>query len=200
MPKKAKSEAKNKGNTAIVKNKGGRPSKMPKFVVAMDKVMNPVKEVLYDEEGKELPEALDTKFIALTEEELLFLINCELEPDERVAISTFHGWKAKSNDDSIVMTPEKEFQMKRFIDLYKRALIHQKQILFQNLSSEDKDKKANWQRFAWIIERKFEDWNLKSISEQKVDHEVHYHAPNYMKNIKPEIEEAKVVEINKLIK
>jgi len=27
-----------------------------------------------------------------------------------------------------------------------------------------------WQKYAWIIERKFSDWNLKNISESKTEH------------------------------
>jgi len=33
--------------------------------------------------------------------------------------------------------------------------------LFNSLSSDN----PQWQKYAWIIERKFSEWNLKSISE-----------------------------------
>ena len=45
--------------------------------------------------------------------------------------------------------------------LYKKALTIQKKNLFKKLQSDD-DK---WQKYAWIIERKFDDWNLRSKQE-----------------------------------
>jgi hypothetical protein len=33
--------------------------------------------------------------------------------------------------------------------------------LFESLKSDPQ----SWQRYAWIIERKFNEWNLKSIQE-----------------------------------
>jgi GTP-sensing pleiotropic transcriptional regulator CodY len=47
------------------------------------------------------------------------------------------------------------------LSLYKKALTIQKKSLFENLKNDDK----SWQRYAWIIERKFSDWNLKHLSE-----------------------------------
>ena len=40
-------------------------------------------------------------------------------------------------------------------------MISQKQNLFKKYEDEDKA----WQKWAWIIERKFSEWNLKKITE-----------------------------------
>ena len=48
-----------------------------------------------------------------------------------------------------------------FCPLIKKALIRQKVSLFEKLKGDDKQR----QRYAWIIERKFDDWNLKTKKE-----------------------------------
>ena len=48
-----------------------------------------------------------------------------------------------------------------FVILIKRALLTQKENLFKKFANDDRA----WQRWAWIIERKFSEWNLKQISE-----------------------------------
>jgi len=49
----------------------------------------------------------------------------------------------------------------QFCGLYKKALVKERYSLMQQL----KDTESSWQRWAWIIERKFDDWNLKKKSE-----------------------------------
>jgi hypothetical protein len=49
------------------------------------------------------------------------------------------------------------------LPLIKKALLIQKQNLFKKFENDDRA----WQRWAWIIERKFTEWNLKHISENK---------------------------------
>ena len=94
----------------------------------------------------------------LTDEELVFLINEELEQKDKVSDRTFARWKAKqfNEDDDIGKT---------FVMLIKKALIIQKENLFKKFSNDDRA----WQRWAWIIERKFSEWNLKNINENKND-------------------------------
>jgi len=47
------------------------------------------------------------------------------------------------------------------LSLYKKAITIQKKSLFESLRNDPQ----SWQRYAWIIERKFSEWNLKTISE-----------------------------------
>jgi len=109
----------------------------------------------------------------LTDEELVFLINEELEQKDKVSDRTFARWKAKEfneNDDI----------GKTFVMLIKKALIIQKENLFKKFSNDDRA----WQRWAWIIERKFSEWNLKNINENKNENthtgeiKINYNLPN----------------------
>ena len=115
----------------------GRPSKLEKFLEAMEEVLN---------------EWLQS--IIMTDEELFILANENLEEDEQIWHSTFKEYKASS------LKEETDWH-KRFQDLYKKALVKQKNNLFNSLSSDN----PQWQKYAWIIERKFSEWNLKTISE-----------------------------------
>ncbi len=116
--------------------KVGRPSKIDKFIEV-------AKDVLFRKD-----------LMLLTDEELLFLINEELGEKDKVAERTFRLWK--SGDYT-----EKGNTGKEFLPLIKKALLIQKQNLFKKFENDDRA----WQRWAWIIERKFSEWNLKHISE-----------------------------------
>tara|TARA_Y100001973_G_scaffold55152_1_gene81474 strand:- start:9 stop:431 length:423 start_codon:yes stop_codon:yes gene_type:complete len=109
----------------------------------------------------------------LTDEELVFLINEELEQKDKVSDRTFARWKAKKFNENDDMG-------KTFVMLIKKALIIQKENLFKKFSNDDRA----WQRWAWIIERKFSEWNLKNINENKNENthtgeiKINYNLPN----------------------
>ena len=131
-----------KANKSNKRHPGGRPTKLTdRFIEAARKVI-------------ENDMALNT--IILTDEELVIAINEELPQKERITDRTLERWKASKNPKRL------SEQGKSFVALIKKALVRQKQYLFKRLSTDEK----SWQRFAWIIERKFEDWNIK----QKVDY------------------------------
>lgn len=116
----------------------GRPSKMKKFVEAFEKVIQ--------ENGMSV--------VVLTDDELRIKCNTYLDEADQVADRTFESWKAwelKSEEYS------------HFLRLYKKAMIIQKENLFTNLQTDAK----SWQRYAWIIERKFDEWNLRQIGVNK---------------------------------
>ena len=115
-----------------------RPSKIDKFI-------EKAKEVLFKE-----------SLMLLTDEELVFLINEELDDKDKIAQVTFKKWK--SGDYSELGETGKEF-----LSLIKKALVIQKESLFKKFQNDDRA----WQRWAWIIERKFSEWNLKIITENK---------------------------------
>ena len=119
---------------------GGRPSKIDKFI-------EKAKEVLFKE-----------SLMLLTDEELVFLINDELDDKDKIAQVTFKKWK--SGDYSELGETGKEF-----LSLIKKALVIQKESLFKKFQNDDRA----WQRWAWIIERKFSEWNLKKISESTTE-------------------------------
>jgi hypothetical protein len=132
-----------------------RPSKIDRFIEV-------AKDVLFRD-----------GLMLLTDEELVFLINENLEEKEKVAQVTFKKWK--SGDYSELGETGKEF-----LSLIKKALIIQKENLFKKFSNDDRA----WQRWAWIIERKFSEWNLKNINENKNDNthtgeiKINYNLPN----------------------
>jgi len=101
----------------------------------------------------------------LTDEELVILVNEQLLPDDRFSYSAFKDWKAFALLTKEDTTPENMEKYLELRSLIKRALIKQKQSLFKKFESE-----PQWQKYAWILERKFSEWNLKHISEVKDDH------------------------------
>lgn len=121
----------------------GRPTKLTR------KLMNVLKAIL-EPASKEL----DTGFIVLTDDALVQLINERLEPEERISKRTFEEWKTGNNLSS---NPDNEAILSEFMWLIKKAMHTQRKFLLEKLTTE----KNQWQRWAWILERKFDEWNLK---------------------------------------
>ena len=122
------------------KNKGGRPTKLtPKLIAAMSDVV------------------LDNNALYLTDEDLIFLLNEKLPEDDRIAIQTFKDYKAGRRQQNSPLIEE-------FATLIKKALGREK----QNLLKDVRAGVLNWQSRAWILERKFKEWNLKQISETDI--------------------------------
>ena len=111
----------------------GRPSKLTaEFIAAAHEVIDQGDNALI-----------------FTDAELLFQINEKLSHDARIDRRTFERWKAGELKDDV--------DGQEFCRLIEKALHKQKTALFVSLKTE-----ANqWQRWAWIIERKFDEWNLK---------------------------------------
>ncbi|HRE77105.1 MAG TPA: hypothetical protein PLL09_04685 [Flavobacterium sp.] len=118
----------------------------------MKKLGRPFKQ---DNWIKELENVLNNENILfLSDSDLVFLVNKNLDEADRICKSTFEKWKAgKHHKDDVAG--------EKFIELVHHALIKQKQFLSKKMIDDDK----NWQRYAWIMERKFAEWNLKRISE-----------------------------------
>lgn len=114
----------------------GRPTKIHKFIEV-------AKEVLFTD-----------SLMLLTDKELVDEINDKLEEEDRISQRTFERWKSKDYSD------KGEVGL-IFVGLIKKALRSQKSNLYKKMVTDDRA----WQRFAWIIERKFSEWNLKHISE-----------------------------------
>jgi len=119
-------------------NLGGRPTKMT------EKFQKIAEEVVYG------------NILACTDEDILFLINEKLEESERISDSTWEYWKKGQYGD--------DERRDWFLGLIKKALVIEKNNLLTNLKSDDKA----WQRWAWIIERKFDEWNIRTKSEQEL--------------------------------
>jgi hypothetical protein len=119
----------------------GRPSKMTKNVIeAIETVIN--ENILF-----------------ATDEELVEQINELLPEEQRFTYEAFSKWKRGLNTETNILFPQ-------FVRLIKKALFKEKKRLLELLAKDDKQ----WQRYAWILERKFDDWNIKMKSE--IDHNI----------------------------
>lgn len=118
------------------KNLGGRPTKMT------EKFQKVAEEIIY------------SNILACTDEDILFLINEKLDESEKITSRTWKNWKAGKQDD--------DDRNSWFFPLIKKALVIEKNNLLNSLKTDDKA----WQRWAWIIERKFDEWNIRQKSEQ----------------------------------
>jgi len=106
----------------------------------------------------------DINAIILTDEELTIEVNERLKEEDRFSYSAFKDWKAfavgtKTEEDT---SPENYELYKQIRSVIKKALLKQKKHLFDKF----RDEEGQWQKWAWIIERKFDDWNIK----YKYDH------------------------------
>jgi len=120
------------------KNLWWRPSKYEKFLEAMQKVLDDW-----------------INAIIFTDEELFIACNELLEDKEKICYTSFKNYKSEAKESE-------EFGLYNgFLSVYKKALQNQKKNLFDSLKNDPQA----WQRFAWIIERKFSDWNLRTITE-----------------------------------
>jgi len=108
-------------------------------------------------------DAVKESVIYLTDEELVFLINNQLEEKDRISKRTFERWKAANKDESVDGVEELDEVGKRFVVLYKSALIQMKVNLFQKML---KPTESHWVKWAWIIERKFDDWNIRDKTDK----------------------------------
>jgi len=117
--------------------KRGRPFKMEAWVTQLEAVLT------------------EENILFLSDQDLRFLVNQRLDESQQISKRTFENWKSGEfhpDDDT----------GRKFLKCIEGALIKQKQFLAKKMIEDDK----NWQRFAWIMERKFDEWNLKKISER----------------------------------
>jgi hypothetical protein len=114
-----------------------RPSKIQKFTEALEQVLNTEHSVGYA--------------IIYTDEDIVEMVNERLDPEDRISQRTFKTYKAGGLQSDPFLDV--------FLPLYKRALRDQSSNLFERLSTEPP---GAWQKWAWIIERKFDGWNMRS--------------------------------------
>lgn len=118
--------------------KRGRPTKLTQ------KVIDTLKKVVEDA-------------IYLTDKDLVFLLNEKLDKKEKISYETFRAYKNGNRQGNSVL-------MSEFVTLIKKTLIQEK----KNLLKELRNGEFGWQAKAWILERKFTEWNLKQISETDI--------------------------------
>ena len=123
--------------------KVGRPTKLT------EELIEALKEVANDS-------------IYLTDEDLIFLVNEKLPEENRIAIQTFKDYKAGRRQQNSDLIDE-------FANLIKKALTNEKINLLKKVEKGEN----GWQSKAWILERKFTEWNLKHISEADITSKGH---------------------------
>lgn len=108
---------------------------------------------------KALHEVVNNEFnaIALTDEDLRESVNAQLPEDEQISHRTFEYWKAGES-------AENKGHYDTFCTIIKKARSDQKRELINLLLHDEKA----WQRYAWLLERKFPEWNLKKLQENTI--------------------------------
>jgi len=123
-----------------------RPTKITKNLVsALEEIISPAFS------------GLSTDFIALTDDVLVMMLNDSLPKDENISRSVFKQWKSGNlpkEDSNLEFVDE-------FLSLIKKGYYMQQKFLLEKLHKET----GQWQKWAWIIERKFDEWNLKKKQE-----------------------------------
>jgi hypothetical protein len=117
----------------------GRPNKFQVFTLAL--------EELFDTSD------WNAWVIACSDEELIFMVNQKLDKDDRIKERTFRDYKAGNLPR---LDSDYEY-LEVFFASYKKALIGQKLIIMQNLAG---DSPGAWQKWAWLLERKFDEFNM----------------------------------------
>ena len=98
--------------------------------------------------------------IIYTDTELVELVNSQLGKEQQISIKTFKKWK--SGDMPKAHNSMEAQIIERFAECYRRALMEQKKNLFDAMAA---DVPGGWQKWAWIIERKFREWNPSLAAE-----------------------------------
>jgi len=134
-----------KGNKNAKGNKGGRPTKLTStFIEVATEVLS------------------DGAVMLFSEREILEEINDKLDPKDQICQSTFDKWKAKYLAKE---SEEIEPIGAEFLHLLKKAVRYQKRMLMNAMVVDNKA----WHRWAWIIERKYDEWNIKRKVEASGD-------------------------------
>ena len=98
-----------------------------------------------------------TNVLMCTDEELVLMTNDILDEKDRICENTFIWWKAGK------ITEEYKETYTKFLGLYKKALTKEKKSLMIRFQADQ----WQWQKWAWIIERKFDEWNIRIKTDNK---------------------------------
>ena len=92
-----------------------------------------------------------------TDKDLVDELNENLKEKDKISIDTFLAYKNGLRQADSDLMPY-------FVSLIKKALRKEKKELLNDLKKGEN----GWQARAWILERKFSEWNLKRISETDI--------------------------------
>ena len=121
---------------------------------------------------RELLEEDELHILVYTDKDLCFLLNQRLTDEHQVSYRTFQRYKA-----AVMKGAEKDIKAfdivyQRFYELMTEALLRMKKRLMQKIIEAEK----GWQRFKWMLEMKFKEWNLHwQIRQDKWEEEPEAH-------------------------
>jgi hypothetical protein len=109
----------------------------------------------------------DDNVLCGTDDDLFFLLNENLAPEDQISYRSFQRYKALALQygmDDVYLHTDDDSQSDYFSPVYQQlyklfrhALLRQKKVLMRNMLTDDKC----WRRWQWILERKFREWNLR---------------------------------------
>ncbi len=127
-----------KADSAPVKRRPGQQPKWTKWVRKLDEILH-----------KEHPVGLA---IIHSDKALVNMVNAELPEEDRISIASLERYKTGGHiDDGTIESV--------FVRAYTKALHIQAENIMKRLAE---DVPGGWQKWAWIMERKFDEWNLRS--------------------------------------
>lgn len=97
----------------------------------------------------------------LEDEELVILVNEKLEGKDKFSYSAFQSWQAFARNKKTKTTENNRILYNGIRGVIKKFLLEKKLLLLKNTQKSD----AHWQRFCWILERKFDEWNIRRKTE-----------------------------------
>lgn len=146
----------NDGSWRFTTPRGGRPAKLN------NKFLDAFQNLVFTKNKKD--EIVIKAYILLEDKELVEFINLSLEPQDQVAYDSFLSWKMDAKrftkwDDPDLPNTEliDDTTFARFYQLYRGALLAYKMKLLEGIA-ENYD--PSWRGKAWILERKFKEWNI----------------------------------------
>jgi len=116
----------------------GRPSKMDNWLKALQEVLS------------------QENILFLTDNDLRILTNEKLDEENQISERTFRHWKSSKHH-------EDEDTGKQFLKVIEKALIKQKQWLGEKMLEPNNS--LGWNRYRWILERKYKEFQLVHVSE-----------------------------------
>jgi len=115
----------------------GRPTKLTK------NFLKTAEKILKEKDG--------INALVCTDQELISLINERLPEKERITARTFRNWTDREDNPDFIKLNE----------IVNKARIIQKISLISMLKQS---KSGEWQKYAWLLERKFLDFSKKDFS------------------------------------
>jgi hypothetical protein len=103
----------------------------------------------------------ETNMLICTDEELFFLLNDCISPEDRVSYRTFQRYKQKAlkyfgGEEELPEDIDPMYE--QFYSIIRRATLTMKRNLMKNMMEADKN---DWMRYKWVMERKFVDFRIE---------------------------------------